>query len=282
VVDGPAAAAGATPTTSWTEPGSIAALGATLAVGVYLMSRLVTSRFYEPLALRPEDVELGYPVLLIQATGLLLWCALLGVMFVALIYGVGRGLTRTARLLGVVEAEGRQAQRRIAVVGGGVFVVLLTSALLTGDLPSAAVVVMLGIIVWLLWPFNRAPTRTLLIATGVFAAFFLAFAFGEEAGDAADEVQAGHVPSQTSWLGISFTPWRATVGQVEWSGTLPSMLDDSDLTCVLVLGATDSRGTVVYLTDTSGVRSTLAITGDQAVVKSFPDRTACDWPRQQQ
>ena len=68
----------------WREPAGVTAVLAVLAIVLYGMIRVCTARFYGPLGVRVEDLDLGYPGLIEESIGASLYAVVLAIPFVVL------------------------------------------------------------------------------------------------------------------------------------------------------------------------------------------------------
>jgi hypothetical protein len=252
---------------AWREPVGVSALIAALALCVYAVARLSAARFYGPLGVRVEDLRTGYPGLIEQSLGSVVFVVAISMLLIAFAAWTAWMWISFLSMLG----------NRIAVVLTiGVIVLLAMIALVVQDVSPVAVLALIAangaLMVWRpkSWLVPVAGLGV-VVATGLFTWLMWTVSAND-----AEHAQRG-ITTQGRLFGAPLVPWRSDVARLEWRKHKPSGL--AARSCVLVLGAAEGE-TLVYATDIRGVRRTLTVTRNKAIIQVFPDKARCaDWPK---
>jgi hypothetical protein len=255
----------------WADPAVLAGALSLAGVLFYVMLRAAVARFYGPLGISPDELDATYPGLLAgSATTIAVLLSLLALLAgLLLVYGWVAVWTL---------ATAWESESVAARVAAGLLVAAATAAIsiATWDLNGRLLGTLLIAGILLMAAQSRIGWRGVVIgACGV-----VVVGFGAEvmsvARDQATLVREGIAPDGDGELDAA-VPWSVTVGSVEWHGDVPASLKDVDLKCVLVLG-TSKAGTLVYTTDRRGVRRTLVLRPEEALIQRIPDAFYCRWP----
>lgn len=255
----------------WADPAVLAGALSLAGVLFYVIVRAAVARFYGPLGVSPDELDATYPGLLAgSATTIAVLLSLIALLAgMLLVYGwVSVWMFATAWESGILAMR----------VGAGALVAVITVAIsvttwdsdgrLLGMLLIAGIVLM-AVQRWIGW--RGVVIGACAVVLAGFGADLISVA-----SDHATLVREGIAPDGDGELDAA-VPWSVTIGSVDWHGDVPASLKDVELKCVLVLG-TGKAGTIVYTTDHRGIRRTLTLRPEDALVQRVPDAFYCAWP----
>ena len=236
----------------------------------YVWFRVVSSFFYAPLGVTPEEAGVRYPTVIAQAA--------YGVVFILVVsaFIVAAGLLLVwypARLMPDWPALERHQERTAAAVVC-IAVVLVTIG--TQISWVTAVVLACFVFIWVIGRYFFADVKTwVVVAVCAAATLFLVLAYPlVSASELADNAREGRTSAAFPWA-VPLLPWGAQVAMVTWKEKPPPGFEDD--TCVLYLGES-SQGALLYTEGEEGMRRLLRVPAAEAIVQTYPDGYACeDW-----